>query len=137
MSAARAGEAPAPLVLVVDDYTDGRELLVEYLSFSGFRVEQAADGPEALDKARALLPDVILMDLSLPTLDGWEVTRRLRADAATRATRIIAVTAHALESHAESSRAAGCDAVVTKPCLPADLLVEVRRQLTLGERGKR
>jgi CheY-like chemotaxis protein len=123
----------APLVMVVDDFADGRDLLVDYLSFTGFRVEQAADGLEALEKALRTRPDVILMDLSLPKLDGWEVTRRLKGDAGTRRIRIIALTAHALETYADSARAAGCDAVVTKPCLPADLVAEVRRQLALRQ----
>jgi two-component system cell cycle response regulator DivK len=121
-------DAPA-LVLVADDYVDGREAAMEYLLFCGFRVEQAADGQEAVDKAIALCPDVILMDLSLPVLDGWEATRLLKHDERTRHIRIIAVTAHALTMHADSARAAGCDAVVIKPCLPADLVAEVRRQL--------
>ena len=126
-----ARQRVAPLVLVVDDFDDGRDLLVDYLSFTGFRVEQAVDGLEALEKARRSLPEVILMDLSLPKLDGWEVTRRLKGDPGTRDIRIIALTAHALETHGDSARAAGCDAVVTKPCLPADLVAEVRRQLDL------
>ena len=116
-------------VLVVDDYPDGREVCAEYLSFSGFRVLQAADGQEALDLAFAELPHLILMDLSLPGMDGWEATRRLKADPRTAGTPVIALTAHALASHAASARAAGADAVVTKPFLPNELVAEVRRQL--------
>ena len=79
-----AADSSKPLVLVVDDYQDAREMYAEYLEFSGFRVEQATNGAEALDKAFALLPDVILMDLSLPIIDGWEATRRLKGDERTR-----------------------------------------------------
>jgi CheY-like chemotaxis protein len=124
-----------PLVLVVDDFRDGREMYAEYLSQDGFAVAEAADGEEAVAKARALLPDVVLMDLSLPGMDGWEATRVLKADPRTRHIRIVALTAHALASYAESARAAGCDGVVTKPCLPPDLAAEVRRQLAASSSG--
>jgi len=118
-----------PLVLIVDDVDHGREICSEYLEFRGFRVATAADGQEALDKAFELLPDVILMDLSLPKIDGWEATRRLKRDERTRSIPVVALTAHALASAHEKAREAGCDAVVTKPCLPKDLETEVRRQL--------
>lgn len=120
---------PAPLVLVVDDVAHGREIFAEYLEFRGFRVATAADGLEALDKAFELLPDVILMDLSLPQLDGWEATRRLKGDDRTKTIPVIALTAHALASAHDKAMAAGCDSVVTKPCIPKDLEAEVRRQL--------
>src|SRR6476661_5895254 len=71
--------ADAPLVLVVDDYRDARELYAETLLVAGFRVAEAADGHQAVDRARALLPDVVLMDLSLPGKDGWQATRELKA----------------------------------------------------------
>lgn len=119
----------APLVLVVDDVAHGREIFAEYLEFRGFRVATAADGLEALDKAFELLPDIILMDLSLPQLDGWEATRRLKGDERTKTIPIIALTAHALASAHDKAMAAGCDSVVTKPCVPRDLEAEVRRQL--------
>jgi len=118
-----------PLVLVVDDVDHGREIFAEYLEFRGFRVATAADGLEAIEKAHELLPDIILMDLSLPGIDGWEATRRLRQDPSTSAIPIIALTAHALASAHDRARDVGCNAVVTKPCLPKDLEQEVRRQL--------
>jgi two-component system, cell cycle response regulator DivK len=121
--------APAPLVLVVDDVAHGREIFAEYLEFRGFRVATASDGLEALDKAFELLPDIILMDLSLPQLDGWEATKRLKGDDRTKTIPIIALTAHALASAHDKAMAAGCDSVVTKPCVPRDLEAEVRRQL--------
>lgn len=135
---ARAGAAPVarsprasggPMVLVVDDYEDAREMYAEYLQYSGFRVAQARTGVEALEKAFELLPDLILMDLSLPVMDGWEATRRLKADARTKAIPVVALTGHALAGHSEVARKAGCDAFVTKPCLPDALVVEVKRVL--------
>jgi two-component system, cell cycle response regulator DivK len=121
-----------PLVLVVDDYQDAREMYAEYLSFSGFRVEEASTGAEALQKAVALVPDVILMDLSLPGMDGWTATRTLKGDRRTHHIPVVALTGHALAGASESAREAGCDAFVTKPCLPEDLVVELRRVLQRG-----
>jgi CheY-like chemotaxis protein len=118
-----------PLVLVVDDFAAGRELCAEYLRFRGYEVATAADGAEALEQAFALRPDAILMDLSLPAIDGWEATRRLRADQRTRGIKIIALTAHALETERDRALAAGCDEVVTKPIVPRELERVVRRQL--------
>ena len=118
-----------PLVLVVDDFAAGRELCAEYLLFRGYEVATAADGAEALERAFALRPDAILMDLSLPAIDGWEATRRLRADRRTRGIKIIALTAHALETERDRALAAGCDEVVTKPIVPRELERVVRRQL--------
>ena len=85
----------APLILVVDDYQDAREMYAEYLQFSGFRVAEARNGNEAVEQAFALKPDLILMDLSLPGMDGWEATRRLKADETTRHIPIVALTGHA------------------------------------------
>jgi two-component system, cell cycle response regulator DivK len=121
----------APLVLVVDDYDDGREMCAEYLAFSGFRVAQARDGFQALEQALTLRPSVILMDLSLPGIDGWEVTRRLKGHHATRHIPVVALTAHALASDAQRAQEAGCDSFVTKPCLPDSLVLEIRRLLGL------
>ena len=118
-----------PLVLVVDDYQDAREMYAEYLAYSGFRVAEASNGIEALEKAFELRPDVILMDLSLPGMDGWAATRRLKTDERTRRIPVVALTGHALAGASESARQAGCDAFVTKPCLPDELVVQVRRML--------
>ncbi len=124
------GDAQLPLVLVVEDYQDTREMYAAYLQFSGFRVAEAANGLEALEKTRELLPDIILMDLALPKIDGWEATRRLKADERTRHIPIVALTGHALAGHAEGARQAGCDAFVTKPCLPDALVAEIQRVLS-------
>jgi CheY-like chemotaxis protein len=117
------------LVLVVDDYQDARELYAEYFVVSGFRVAEASNGAEAVEKALELAPDVILMDLSLPGMDGWEATRRLKANRQTKHIPIVALTSHALEGYSDSAKKAGCDAFVTKPCLPDRLVDEVRRLL--------
>src|SRR2546430_2241223 len=93
--------ADAPLVLVVDDYQDAREMVAEYLAYTGFRVAEARNGAEAIEKAQSVSPDLILMDLSLPVMDGWEATRRLKADARTKKIPIIALTGHALGGHSE------------------------------------
>src|SRR5262245_15467294 len=117
----------APLVLIVDDYEDARDMCSELLRYYGFRTETAASGIEALEKAQRLLPAVILMDLSLPGMDGWEATRRLKADERTRAIPVVAVTGHALGGHSENAREAGCDFFLTKPVLPDALIAEVKR----------
>jgi two-component system cell cycle response regulator DivK len=118
-----------PLVLVVEDYQDAREMYAAYLQFSGYRVAEASNGLEAVEKARELLPAIILMDLALPKMDGWEATRLLKADERTRNIPIVALTGHALAGHAEGARQAGCDAFVTKPCLPDVLVAEIQRML--------
>src|SRR6185295_15365995 len=114
------------LVLLVDDYPDNRDIYVQYLTYSGLRVEEAENGHEALEKAFALLPDVIVMDLSLPGLDGWEATRRLKGDPRTRHIPVVVLTGHALAGHSQGAMDAGCDAFITKPCLPERLLEEIR-----------
>jgi two-component system cell cycle response regulator DivK len=119
-----------PLVLVVEDYPDAREMYAAYLMFSGYRVAEATNGIEAIDRTVELMPDIILMDLALPRMDGWEATRRLKLDERTKHIPIVALTGHALAGHAEGARQAGCDAFVTKPCLPDALVAEIRRVLS-------
>jgi two-component system, cell cycle response regulator DivK len=121
-----------PLILVVDDYEDAREMYAEYLRFCGFRVAEARNGNEALEQAFTLMPDLILMDLSLPGMDGWEATRQLKADERTRQIPVVALTGHALAGASEGAKKAGCDSFVTKPCLPDDLVAEVRRMLSMA-----
>lgn len=118
-----------PLVLLVDDTMDGRLVCSEYLRFRGYGVATAVDGAEGLEKAVALLPDLILMDLSLPRVSGLEATRRLREDERTRHIPVIALTAHALDSARESALRAGCAEVITKPCAPPDLEDRIRGYL--------
>lgn len=116
----------APLVVVADDFGDTRDIVNEILTFGGFRVAEAATGPEALARVTELRPALVLMDLSLPGLDGWEVTRRLRQDPRTKDIWIIALTAHARDEELNRARQAGCDDVITKPCEPHDILDKVR-----------
>lgn len=118
-----------PRVLIVDDYPDAREMYSEYLQFSGFDVVEAANGMEALQRAVEDAPDIILMDLSLPVMDGWEATRRLKSDARTASIPVVALTGHALAGISEGAKEAGCDACVTKPCLPEDLVKEILKVL--------
>ena len=118
-----------PRVLIVDDYPDAREMYSEYLQYSGFDVVEAQNGQEALQRAVDEQPDIILMDLSLPVMDGWEATRRLKADKRTAHIPVVALTGHALAGISEGARKAGCDAFVTKPCLPEDLVKEIRKVL--------
>jgi CheY-like chemotaxis protein len=120
-----AGET-GPLVLIVDDVQDNRTIYVLFLKFSGFRIAEAENGEEALQKATTLLPDVIVMDLSLPVMDGWEATRRLKRDPRTKAIPVVVLTGHALPEHAQAARDAGCDLVITKPCLPDQLMDALR-----------
>lgn len=118
-----------PRVLLVDDYPDAREMYSEYLDFSGFDVIEAANGIEALQRAIDGRPDIILMDLSLPIMDGWEATRRLKSEARTADIPVVAITGHAIAGVSEGAKEAGCAAFVTKPCLPEDLVKEIRRVL--------
>jgi CheY-like chemotaxis protein len=122
-------KANRPRVLLVDDYSDAREMYGEYLEYSGYDVIEAANGIEALQRAVDDKPDIILMDLSLPVMDGWEATRRLKADERTAGIPVVALTGHALAGISDGAREAGCDSFVTKPCLPEDLVLEIKRVL--------
>jgi two-component system cell cycle response regulator DivK len=124
-----------PLVLVVDDFADNREMYSEYLTFSGYDVIEARNGKEAIDAAQQRLPDIIVMDLSLPVMDGWEATRRLKADDRTRRIPVVALTGHALAGHSKGAKEAGCDSFLAKPCLPDQLVAEIRRMLESGKAG--
>ena len=102
-------------VLIVEDDELNRDSLRRLLRRRGFEIQLAVDGQEGVDVARAELPDLILMDMSLPIIDGWEATRRLKAEPATRKIPIIALTAHALTSDRDRALTAGCDDYDTKP----------------------
>src|SRR5262245_10366972 len=105
---------PSPLVLVVDDYEDTRRIYVEYLRFAGFRAVAAKDGAEACAKARELSPDVAIMDLAMPGVDGWEATRRLKEDPETKDIYVIAVTGFGEDEHRQRARDCGCDVFLVK-----------------------
>jgi CheY-like chemotaxis protein len=120
----------------VDDNIDNREMYIEYLRFTGLRVEGAADGAAAIEAARSVRPALIVMDLSMPGVDGWEATRILKADPRTAEIPIIAVSSHAdSESYARATLA-GCDLFVTKPALPSDLAEIVLRLLRKRRAGE-
>lgn len=123
-----------PLVLLAEDFEDARELYRDYLQFSGFDVETANNGREAITRAVELQPDLILMDASMPVLDGWQATRELKANPITRHIPILALTAHAFDDARREARAVGCDGFVTKPCLPDDLVTKVRAALDNGRK---
>jgi CheY-like chemotaxis protein len=112
---------PPPLVLVVDDNTDNRDMYSTYLEFMGMRVQVGANGRDALQLVLLEPPDAIVLDMGMPIMDGWEVARRLKADPRTKSIPIVAVTGHALEGAEQAARGAGCDAFLSKPCLPERL----------------
>jgi two-component system, cell cycle response regulator DivK len=114
-------------ILLVEDHADTRELFVTYLSSHGLSVETAVTGLQAVDKAMASLPDVIVLDLQLPGMDGWAAARHLRENASTRHIPIVAVSAHAFPQDEARAEDAGCDVFIAKPCLPPDLLEVLRR----------
>lgn len=102
-------------IMVVEDNVINQEMMFRILQLAGFEVVIAADGLEAIDKAKSATPNLILMDLNLPRIDGWEATRRIKADPKTSHIPIIAFTAHTLVGDREKSLAAGCDDYDTKP----------------------
>ncbi len=102
-------------ILIVDDNQDSRELAVKVLKNRGYQMIEASDGEEALEKALAEKPDLILMDISIPKINGYEVTRRLKSQADFKATPIIALTAHAMKGDKEKALEAGCDGYISKP----------------------
>jgi two-component system, cell cycle response regulator DivK len=113
-------------ILVVEDQEDNRRILRDLLTSAGYEVIQAENGKEALAAAARERPDLILMDIQLPLLDGYEATRRIKADPDLRAIPIIVVTSYALSGDEGKARAAGCDAYVTKPYSPRVLLAKIR-----------
>jgi CheY-like chemotaxis protein len=131
----------SPSVLLVEDDQDGRRLYAEWLTEAGFRVEQAHNGLQALDRALSFQPDVVVTDLNIPGIDGFELTRRLKGDHRTCDIPVLAVTGYAaFASDPGRALRAGCDAVLPKPCSPDDLetairaLIEERaRQSTAGK----
>ncbi len=142
MKSARAKSATVkePSILVVDDYVDNRQMYAELLDYAGYRVAEAGDGAEAIATARRIVPDLIIMDLSLPVMDGWEATRRLKGDDRTKHIPVLALTGHApegLAGHSEGAQAAGCDAFLAKPCSPEALLEVVRETLERHRRTVR
>ncbi len=116
-------------ILVIEDQEDNRQILRDLLTSADFEVIEAEDGVAGVAAAAAQRPDLILMDIQLPLLDGYEATRRIKADPALRAIPIIVITSYALSGDDEKARAAGCDAYFSKPFSPRQLLAKVREYL--------
>jgi two-component system, cell cycle response regulator DivK len=114
------------LILVVEDQEDLRGVLRDLLTGSGYTVIEAGDGEAGVAKAKSDHPDLILMDIQMPVIDGYEATRRIKADPALKPTPVVAVSSFAMKGDEEKSRAAGCDHYVTKPYSPMQLLRLVR-----------
>jgi CheY-like chemotaxis protein len=114
-------------VLLVEDNEDNLVVYRTILEHVGFRVIEARDGEEGVSRAKEHLPDLILMDISIPKMDGWEATQRLKADGTTKKIPIIALTAHALEEDRQKAMLAGCDGYLAKPVEPRRVVQEVER----------
>ncbi len=119
-------------ILIVEDQEDNRRILRDLLTSAGFELVEAGTGEEGVAMAEAHRPDLILMDIQLPGLDGYEATRRIKANLALRPIPIIAVTSYALSGDEAKAREAGCDGYVTKPFSPRALLAKVREYLPQG-----
>lgn len=120
----------SPSVLLVEDDQEGRRLYAEWLTDAGFRVEQAHNGLQALDRAFSSQPDVVVTDLDIPGIDGFELTRRLKQDPRTCDIPVLAITGYApFASDPGRVLRAGCDAVLPKPCSPDDLQTAIRSLL--------
>ena len=122
---------PGPLILIVDDNLDAREMYGMYLEHQGFRWAEAGNGQEALTRARNERPALILMDATMPRMDGWEAVSRLKKDPETQDIPLIMLTAHAFQEHRDRAAQVGADAFLAKPVLPDQLAAEIRRVLNL------
>jgi len=113
-------------ILVVEDHQDNRQILRDLLTSSGFDIVEANDGQAGVHAAKKHRPDLILMDIQLPILDGYEATRQIKSDPNLRSIPVIVVTSYALSGDDQKAREAGCDAYVTKPYSPRALLAKIR-----------
>ncbi|MBU0729781.1 MAG: response regulator [Proteobacteria bacterium] len=113
-------------IMIVDDNKDSRELALKVLQARGYIISEAVDGEDALAKIPLIKPDLILMDISLPKIDGYEVTRRLKNNPEFRNTPIIALTAHAMKGDREKALDAGCDGYIPKPINVRELPEQIR-----------
>jgi len=116
-------------ILVVEDQEDNRQIIRDMLTATDYEIMEAESGEEALEAVAKQRPDLILMDIQLPGMDGYEATRRIKADPALRSIPIIAVTSFALSGEEQKARAAGCDEYVPKPYSPRQLLAKIRQYL--------
>lgn len=124
---------PLPLILLVDDNGDARVMYTICLEFAGFACITAQDGRQAIERIGERRPALVLMDASMPVMDGWEATLRLKADPLTRDIPIYMLTAHAFPEHRRHALEVGADGFLSKPLMPDDLVREVRRALNLQE----
>lgn len=116
-------------ILVADDDKDNRAIMAAALGAAGYRVLLACDGLEAVDAAVKERPDLILLDMSMPRLSGWDAVRRLKAEPRTEGIPVFAFTAHALAGDELKAREAGCDGYVAKPCIPRDVVAKIARTI--------
>jgi len=123
----------SPKILIVEDNVQNRLLMVDILKIHGFEIIEAKDGQEGIHLAREQQPDLILLDMQMPVMDGLEAARRLKADPETRAIKILAITSFAMKGDRERILAAGCDEYMAKPIDTRQLPVVVRHLLNLGD----
>ena len=116
-------------ILAVDDQEDNRQILRDRLTAAGYEITEAVDGEEAVKIAEAMVPDLILMDIQLPGIDGYEATRRIKSNPLLKAIPVIAVTSYALSGDDEKAFEAGCDAYIPKPYSPRALLAKIREYI--------
>ena len=121
-----------PLILVVDDNLDAREMYCMYLRHEGFDCLEAEDGAKALELARAHRPVVVLMDATMPGVDGWQAIQQLRSEPDLRGIAVVMLTAHAFEEHRRRAESVGADAFLAKPVLPDELAKQIRHLLRLA-----
>jgi CheY-like chemotaxis protein len=122
-------------ILIVEDNLDNLSIYTTVLEFMGYEVQSAKDGATGLTMASELMPDLILMDVAMPGVDGWEATQRLKADPATQRIPIIVLTAHALESHRAKAFDSGADGYVAKPADPMTVVRAIRKLLGESTEG--
>ncbi|MGZ3440928.1 MAG: response regulator [Polyangia bacterium] len=129
MTTPSGGQRALPVVLVVEDFDELYELYSDFLAGAGFAVEGCSSGEQAVEEARRLVPDLIIMDLGLPRMNGWDAIQIIKADPRTHHVPVVALTGHVQLRFAELARQAGADSVLLKPCPLHDLLGEIVRLL--------
>jgi two-component system cell cycle response regulator DivK len=120
-------------ILIIEDQEDNRRILRDMLANAGYEVIEAGDGISGVDVARTTMPDLVIMDIQLPGIDGYEATRRIKAENALKSVPVIAVTSYALSGDEQKARAAGCSGYITKPFSPRQLLARIRHHLAVAK----
>ena len=126
---ARPVKRERPVVLVTEDVTDARELFQVFLESEGFDVVTASNGREAVQRAQEIGPDVVVMDLSMPIMDGYSATEHLKNDARTRDIPVVALSGHVMAQHTARAREVGCDTIMPKPSSLTDVAAKIRTML--------